>query len=91
MPRTNCQLCEAEEITPWLYEDGICWVTLCVECKVPMVVLWRHTSCPTRRERAAMMESLRGPADAFFGEGEWYFDGEMRTLPLHAHMHARPI
>ncbi len=44
----NCDLCEAAKITPWFYDDDVCWIAECEICETPMVV-WRfHGKVPPR-------------------------------------------
>ena len=39
----GCDLCEAAQITPWHYEDDVCWIADCEVCDVPMVVWKSHS------------------------------------------------
>jgi hypothetical protein len=86
----GCQLCDAEQITPWFDFNDVCWVAICAQCDVPMVVLWRHTASPTRQELEVMRMSLEEAAIDFYGTHPWYIEAAMRSIPDHAHMHARP-
>ena len=36
----DCDLCRALKLTPWFFEDEICWIAECEICETPMVV-WR--------------------------------------------------
>jgi len=38
-----CDLCLAEKLTKWYYEDDICWIADCKSCKIPMLVFKQHT------------------------------------------------
>src|SRR5438094_8054606 len=56
----GCDLCRAARITPWHYEDDICWIAECEICEVPMVVWRYHGTTPpdqhvahTREDQAA--------------------------------------
>jgi len=86
----RCDLCAAERITPWYYEDDLCWIAECEICAVPMAV-WRHHGLPTPADEAAMQARLRAVANERLGpEGKkWYFDGNRRNIPDHWHTHAR--
>ena len=84
----TCLLCRAERITPWYHEDDVCWVADCSLCATPMVV-WRwHGVEPSEDDREHMVERL-GMAAATVFDGH-YYDGNMRNIPDHFHMHARP-
>lgn len=85
-----CQLCKAEQRTPWFGYNDVCWVAMCSQCNVPMVVLWDHRTVVSSAEADRMIESLSLAARKFF-RGPWYIDSKMRAIPTHAHMHARPL
>jgi hypothetical protein len=85
----GCELCEAARITPWHYEDELCWVADCEICDVPMVVWAYHGPRPPEREVQHMLVQLRRVADARFGSGGYSVDQVMRQLPEHYHAHAR--
>ena len=83
-----CDLCRAAHITPWHYEDDICWVAECDVCDVPMVV-WRfHGTAPPEEHVRHMLERLAEVARAQIGE--FYVDDVMRNIPDHYHVHGRP-
>lgn len=84
----GCDLCRAARITPWYYEDDICWVAECDVCDVPMVV-WRfHGTEPPQEHLTHMHARLREVATAQLGE--IYIDDHMRNIPDHYHAHGRP-
>jgi hypothetical protein len=84
----GCDLCRAARITPWYYEDGICWIAECDICDVPMVV-WRfHGTAPPAEHLSHMLERIREVAATRFAE--FYIDEHMRNIPDHYHAHARP-
>jgi hypothetical protein len=84
----SCLLCAAEKITPWYHEDDVCWVADCEICATPMVV-WRwHGTEPSPADLDHMLGRLADAADQVF-DGH-YLDGNMRNIPGHFHMHARP-
>lgn len=39
----SCPLCKKEKKTHWYYNDTVCWVADCLTCKIPMIVLVRHS------------------------------------------------
>jgi len=85
---TDCDLCRALKLTPWFWEDEICWIAECEICETPMVV-WRfHGTTPPEAHVAHMRERLREVATARLGE--FWVDGHMRNIPDHYHAHARP-
>ena len=84
----DCDLCKALKMTPWFFEDDICWIAECEICATPMVV-WRfHGTAPPEAHVAHMREKLREVATAQLGE--YWVDGHMRNIPDHFHAHARP-
>lgn len=85
----NCPLCIAEPRTPRLHEDAIVWAALCSSCHVPMVVLKRHTDQPTRAERHHMHTVMIELGAAHWKQAPWLIDEENKSIPDHAHMHAR--
>ena len=85
----NCELCEAAPLTQRFYEDDLCWVAECEACSVPMVVWKRHDPNPPDDLRSIMLARLTDVVAAHFRFEPW-FDGNMRTIPTHFHVHARP-
>lgn len=85
---TRCDLCEAARITPWYYEDDVCWIAECEICEVPMVVWREHGVSPPEATLQYMHERLREVADQHFGA--IYIDDVMRNIPDHYHAHGRP-
>lgn len=86
----GCELCEAAKLTPWHFEDELCWIADCEICDVPMVVSRTH-GLPTVADETAMVARLRAIAEERLGvEGEqWNLDGNRRLIPDHYHVHAR--
>jgi hypothetical protein len=84
----GCDLCTAARITPWYYEDEICWIAECEICAVPMVVWRRHGTQPPATELSHMLDRLREVAIEQFGD--CYIDDHMRNIPHHYHAHGRP-
>ena len=84
----TCELCEAAPLTPWWFEDDVCWVAECESCSVPMVVWRQHSPHPPDEVRAAMLNRLREVADQH-GPPEYWIDEVLRTIPEHWHAHAR--
>ena len=84
----TCLLCRAEKLSAWYHEDDVCWVADCTLCATPMVV-WRwHGTEPSPADRQHMLTRLGDAATRVF-DGH-YLDGNMRNIPDHFHMHARP-
>ena len=54
----QCDLCEAARITPWFYEDDLCWIAECEICAVPMVVWRNHDNAPADDVKAALDGNL---------------------------------
>ena len=65
--RAACDLCEAARITPWHFEDDICWVADCEVCDVPMVVWKEHGAEPPADDVEHMMAELERVAGERFG------------------------
>ncbi len=87
--RAACDLCEAARITPWHFEDDICWVADCEICSVPMVVWKRHGASPADDAVEHMIGHLSRVATERFGETPFVIDRIMRQIPDHFHAHAR--
>ena len=85
----HCELCEAARITPWFYEDEVCWIAECEICAVPMVVWREHDAAPSDEVKAVLHERLAAVVVEHF-EFEHYDDDHMRNIPDHYHAHARP-
>ena len=49
MTEPACELCAADRVTEWFYEDDECWIAECEACYVPMVVWKRHDPNPPVR------------------------------------------
>lgn len=88
--RDPCQLCVNEKITPRYYEDHVCWVAICKDCGVPMVVLRRHSVTPTDEEKEHMRRILFRAFGAWAPGWAMRLDEKRRTIPDHWHAHARP-
>lgn len=84
----GCDLCQAAKITPWHFDDDVCWIAECELCATPMVVWRSHGVEPPADERQYMYEQLGLVALAEIGE--FYIDDNMRNIPDHYHAHARP-
>ncbi len=88
MAERACELCTAARITPWYYEDDICWIAECEICETPMVVWRTHGTAPSASELAHMHDHLTRVAETHFGP--CYIDDHMRNIPDHYHAHGRP-
>lgn len=86
---TACELCAAERVTDWFYEDDLCWVAECEQCWVPMVVWKAHDPNPSEEVRVELHRRL---VEITLREYTFdcYVDDRMRTIPDHYHAHARP-
>jgi hypothetical protein len=89
MATTRCELCEAARLTPWFYEDDVCWIAECEACAVPMVVWRQHDSTPPEDVKAYLHQQLAAVVARYF-EFDHYVDDNMRNIPDHYHAHARP-
>jgi hypothetical protein len=89
MADAHCDLCEEARITPWFFEDDLCWIAECEICAVPMVVWRSHDANPSDDVKAALHERLAAVVVEHF-EFEHYVDDNMRNIPDHYHAHARP-
>jgi hypothetical protein len=85
----DCQLCDAERLTAWFYEDELCWIAECEICYVPMVVWRRHGTTPPADVLSHMHEQLARVAEKELPRGH-YIDDKLRKIPDHYHAHARP-
>ena len=86
--RSGCQLCDAEQVTPWHFQDDDCWVADCMVCATPMIV-WRIHGLPDARVESELLARLEAVAATRYPDGYW-IDGERRRIPDHWHAHARP-
>lgn len=85
----SCELCDAARMTDWFHEDEVCWVAECEACWVPMVVWRRHGVDPSDAERAHMLRCLNTAVRIHY-DFDPYLDDNMRSIPTHFHVHARP-
>ena len=84
----DCDLCRALKLTPWFFEDEICWIAECEICETPMVV-WRYHGVTPPADHVAHMRARLAEV-ATDQLGEFWVDGHMRNIPDHFHAHARP-
>ncbi len=84
----DCQLCRAERITEWHFEDDECWVSDCMVCMTPMIVMRSH-GLPEPDDETRLLARLEEIAAERYPQGYW-IDGERRRIPDHWHAHARP-
>ena len=87
--REGCLLCEAERITPWLFEDDRSWVAECMVCRTPMIV-WRPHGLPDAGLEAELLAVLDRVATGRWGPNGYWIDAVRRRIPDHWHAHARP-
>jgi hypothetical protein len=85
----DCQLCQAERVTMWQFEDRECWIADCMVCSTPMVV-WRTHGLPDPALERRLLERLEEAAASRYGPEGFWIDGRRRRIPDHWHAHARP-
>ncbi|MBA3287452.1 MAG: hypothetical protein H0U21_05425 [Acidimicrobiia bacterium] len=85
----DCELCAAARLTPWFYDDDVCWIAECELCGVPMVVWRQHDPSPPADVRAYLLDRLAEVVAAHVTWQHWV-DDDMRSIPHHYHAHARP-
>src|SRR5438128_476590 len=64
----GCQLCAAERVTAWHYEDDDCWVADCLVCATPMIV-WRTHGLPDDELEALLLARLARVAEERYPPG----------------------
>jgi hypothetical protein len=84
----DCLLCRAERLTEWHFEDEECWITDCLVCMTPMIVLRAHALLE-REDEERLLARLEMIAAERYPDGYW-IDPERRRIPDHWHAHARP-
>lgn len=77
----NCDLCNLEKKTKWYYEDEKIVICDCTTCKIPMVVLRKHTMKPTEND----IEHICSIARKLFGDVMFRVD--QRRIRDHLHWH----
>jgi len=88
----SCELCELVRTTTWyaeVHEPFRFTILDCDSCDVPMAVLGEHRKLPSQQESVTMRRALAAMADEKSPQG-WVFDDNMRQIPEHYHLHARP-
>jgi hypothetical protein len=85
----TCELCRAERITEWFYEDEICRIAECEQCSVPMVV-WRVHDVSPAASTLEHLHRMLAVVVAGHYDFDHYVDDHMRSIPDHYHAHARP-
>ena len=87
----DCDLCRAERLTEWYFEDDDCWIAECTICATPMVVWKVHDRRPPTDVLARLHARLAEVVESAFVGFAHYVDDEMRRIPDHYHAHARPV
>src|SRR5690606_4392768 len=59
MSTSTCELCAADRMTTWWFDDDLCWVAECDACGVPMVVWKVHDPDPPPDVKAELWDRLR--------------------------------
>lgn len=88
-----CELCELVRSTTWYaeFDEPFRFTILdCDSCDVPMAVIGDHKRALTAAESDVVRANLAKIADEKYPHG-WVFDDNMRQIPDHYHVHARPI
>lgn len=87
--RIRCSLCYARRLTHRYFEDDFCWIADCDTCKVPMIVLKRHTMQVSLAEHERLVEALSKVADLTLGIDSYIIDTKQKKIRDHLHYHAR--
>ncbi len=88
----ECKFCALKDKTRNQYEDNICFIFECNDCKgTPLGVLKRHTDKPSREERDHLFRSLRTVAGKKYGRDEFFIDEGLSECESHYHAHARKL
>ena len=77
----SCDLCNLEQKTKWYYSDEKIIICDCTTCKIPMVVLRRHTMKITEEE----IDHIRNISKGLFGDV--IFRVNQRRISDHLHWH----
>ena len=88
----DCELCELTRTTAWYaeFEEPVRFTILdCDSCDVPMAVIGEHKKSLTDAESEVVRRELASIADKKYPQG-WVYDDNMRQIPEHYHIHARP-
>jgi len=84
-----CQLINGNTITKKYYSNFLITVVKCKTCRVPMIVLNRHSMRPTSVELTKMITKSVEIGDEVFGEGKYRVDRNQRYIKDHSHWHIR--
>jgi len=88
----NCELCRLVNgriITKKYYSNFLITVIDCKTCRVPMVVLNRHSLNPNNIELAKMITKAVEVGDEMFGKDKYIIDKNQRCIKDHLHWHIR--
>ena len=86
--RDDCLLCQADRVTEWHFEDDECWMTDCMVCMTPMIVLRSH-GLPDPEDEARLLERLERFASERYPDGVLDRPGTPADS-RYWHAHARP-
>lgn len=91
---SECSLCKLERTGPWYsYVHPSFVILACSECDDPMLVRRAHGHSATGLSDAELhlaLHALSEVASAHYAIGvPWYVDSLQRSVPCHAHAHAR--
>jgi len=87
----SCELCNLEKKTKWYYEDERFVVCDCETCKVPMIVLKRHSTELNQEELIDLMWILTNAIPKYDSRGllAVRLDQNRRKISDHWHAHIR--
>ncbi len=88
----TCELCELTRSTTWYAEHSEPFpftILDCDSCDVPMAVIGEHKRALDETESEVVRRELARVADEKYPQG-WVYDDNMRQIPDHYHIHARP-
>jgi len=89
---SSCELCRLVNgriTTKKYYSNFLITVVDCKTCKVPMVVLNRHSLDPNNIELAKMITKSVEIGDGMFGKEKYVVDKNQRCIKDHFHWHIR--
>jgi len=89
--KIRCPLCWARRKTHRYFEDELCWIADCEKCKVPMIILKRHSMRITEAEYDHLTENLSRVADSALGIDSYFIDRHQKKIRDHLHWHARRV
>lgn len=86
-----CDLCDLEKKSKWFYTDEDVIVCECIVCRIPQIVLRKHTMTIDFKMEQHMQWALTEVAKNFYKTEDFYIDKQQRNITDHMHWHARPV